>query len=735
MRATGYLLVLFGGVLSVATGYAQSPPGTGADASGGGKAAGGDLSEIVVTAQRRAQSLHDVPIAVTAVPPERLEQLNLRDVNQVAVVTPGFVFGSAYGFTQTFIRGVGSSFPQPGLESSVSTYLDGAYVARALGEIFNLLDVQTVQVLKGPQGTLYGRNATGGAIVVNTADPTEVAEGSAKLEYGRFNHVLAEAVGNIPLSDTVAVRIAGRFTREDGFVHNLTTGHDTPDTQSHDVRASLSWRPSSALSGVLKIEDTRLQTDPFPKAQRLAAPLCLACSLTGEAPVTGFYDVRNEGGHPQNVGVSRRGNLRIRYNNDYFQLDSVTAYLDETFLSLNDLDGTSLNLFTVGSQPGGKTYSEDVVLTSPEGHMLTGLVGFSLVRDKGFQTSFYSGALFPVSPISVEKVNTTSISGFAEATLKPIDRLSITVGGRYSHDKRDLDVQLNQENNLAFGGIPGLLAFSQQFSFSSFTPRFVVAYDLGNLNLYASYNKGFKAGGVSVPVSAPTNSVNPEKIDSYEVGAKFRSDDGRFYANLAGFHYKQKDLQVRVVDLSTGGGVTRNAASASGDGTELEVGFTPQQAVNLFAGVSLLWAKYDSFAGASVNSVVNGAFIPTFEDLSGARLANAPRFTGFVGADSQSHLYGGWLLELNAVVHYTSSYDFFPGAGGNLRLDRQGAFPLANLSALVGPSNKRYQIGLYVDNLLDREYLVNRQTSAPFGENDDVAAPRTYGLRLKYNFD
>lgn len=697
-----------------------------------------EIAEIVVTAQRRAESIQEVPISVTAVEPERLEDLNLRSVDAVAVVTPGFVFNTAYNFTQAFIRGIGSSFPQPGLEGSVATYVNGAYLPRGIGAIFDLLDVQSVQVLKGPQGTLWGRNATGGAIIVNTAEPTERTEGYALAEYGRFDRVMGEGVFNAPINDTVSLRFAGRYTREDGYIDNTTLDNEEPWSKSHTVRVSGAWRPTSDLSAVLTLEHSRATSEPFPKSERVDAPLCLGCTITGESAVSGFYKAHNELTGPNTLTKSFGANLRIRYTTGMYNIESVTRYLDLTNKSVNDLDATSANLFTVGPvELGGRTYSQDLVVSTDSGTWLDGVVGISAVQDNAFQESNYNGlalAALPGDPRSVNWVDTTSLSGFAEVTAKATEDLKVTLGGRYSHDKRKMDVRANQSAILGFGGIPGLFAFKQDFSFDAFTPRVVVAYQLNNTNLYASYNKGFKAGGISVPIVAPGEPVDPEKIDSYEIGAKWRSDGGRMYVNSAVFYYKHKDLQVRVVDLSSGGGVSRNAAASTGRGVELEFGYSPADGVQLYGGGSYLKAEFENFEGASVNSVVNGAFIPTFEDLSDTRLNNAPKWTGFLGGSFKHAIGSAWLMGLNTVVHYSSSYDFFPGAGGNLRLDTQDSYALTNISGYVGPQDERYQIGFYVNNATDKQYVVNRQTSAPFGVADEVARPRTYGVRVKYNF-
>ena len=682
--------------------------------------------DIVVTAQRRAERLEKVPIAVTSIPPARLEQLSIRSVDAIATVTPGLVFNTGGGFSQSFIRGIGTSFAQPGTESSVATYINGAYLPRSLGAVFDLLDVASVQVLKGPQGTLYGRNATGGAIIVDTVQPTNQFEGYVLGEYGRFDHAMGEGVLNLPVSSTLAVRLAGRYTREDGFIHNLATGRDEPNMKGSTLRGTIGWRPTSDLSAVLTLERNRKTVGPNLYAQRY-----------GPGAIPGFYEASNDFDLDQKL-KEFSANLRVRLSSGIFNIDSVTAYRDLTWGSVVDLDGSSAPIFHVGPVlVGGKTYSQDLTVSTDSGSWLDGLVGLSYAQDKSFQVTTFMGAGFaalPEIPFLDNRIETESFAVFGEATIKPTDALRITVGGRYSYDMRDLAVSENASANLVFAGGSGLLDFTQRFSFRNFTPRFVVAYDFGNLNAYVSYNRGFKAGGLPTPFFAPGQQVAPEKIESYEAGLKFVSPDRRLRANLAVFRYNHKDLQVTVVDLNSGGGVTRNAASARAHGVELDFNYTPVEGISVYGGGSYLHGRFRDFDNAGVNSVVGGALIPTFEDLSGTVLSNAPKWSGFVGGSIERAFNDSWRFGLNGSLRYTSTYNFFPGAGGNLREDKQDKFALLNVSGWVGPANGKFQIGAYANNLTNVKYRNTRQTSAPFGVFDQVAKPRTYGVRVKYAF-
>lgn len=700
-----------------------------------------DDGEIIVTAQRRSEELQKVPVSVTAITPVVLEQLNLRDIQSVATVSPGVTFDTGLGFAQVFVRGIGANFPAPGLESPVATYVDGSYVERAAGTLFSLLDMASVQVLKGPQGTLYGRNATGGVVLLNTADPVQRFEGHALAEYGRFDHVLLEGVVNAPLSDTVAVRVAGRFVREDGYVDNLTSGKSAGGGRQYVVRGKLKWEPTDDFAATLGVEHSR-QTfrDPNFSRQILEAPLCLACALGGQAP-TGTYEVRNDVSGRQ-INRNTSVNLHLRGTMGIVTLDSVTAYRDLSSDNVTvDLDGTDLPLFEFANAVGSKTFTQDITVSTETGAWYDALFGVNFLREKAYGRPSPRGLSFQAlvdavgqSPMSDVDILTQSVSFFVEGTVRPAPRLSVTVGGRYNYDERELDGRANLAAILAFGGGSSPSEWSQSISFGSFTPRVVVAYDAGPVNLYASYNRGFRAGGYNTPTFAPQVAVKPETIDSYEAGLKFVSEDRKLRINLAGFYYKQKNIQVSITDVNSGGSVVQNAASADAYGGEVDASYSFSPAFSLNGGASYIHARYQSYTNASVVVVTPAGLAQGMADLSGRQTPRSPEITAFVGISGEVPVSESWILGFSGVVRYTDNYDFFPGASGPLGLDRQPATTMVNGSAFVGPADGQFQIGAYVNNLLNEVYYQNVSTAAPFGTYNTVALPRTFGVRVKYNF-
>lgn len=530
----------------------------------GNQSGSGDQSlDIVVTAQRRSESVQEVPISVSAITPLQLEQFGLRKIDDLQMLSPGLVFNSGYvGYSQTYIRGIGAASPSPGLEVPVAIYIDGMYVARSQGAILDVLDAASVQVLKGPQGTLYGRNATGGAIIINTAEPDFKPSLRFVTEYGRLNHALGEAVANVPLSDNLAFRAAARINYTQGYVHNLVDGRKLGGRKSYTIRGKLRWEATDTLSATLSIQYDKTDERQAGFALREGGVACLPCLAdpTGTVrPLDGFYESDNDGNRPF-VSNTTSTYLHIKQDGDMLAIEGTMGYRNLSFYTTSDQDFSRLPLFHFFGTSGGKTYSGELQAYSKGDGWLNGLVGVGYQRDNGwFRTRFYGAsfdplaAIFGENPGTYNRVITKSVTAFGELYLTPVERLKFTIGGRYSRDTRHLTVWNNAAGAAAFTAPGSPANFDQHASFNSFTPRFVIAYDAGDVNLYASYNKGFKAGGYNTPSFTSQAVIRPEKIDGYEAGAKYVSPDRRLRANLALFYYNYSDVQVGVVDLASGG--------------------------------------------------------------------------------------------------------------------------------------------------------------------------------------
>ncbi|MBK5264214.1 MAG: TonB-dependent receptor plug domain-containing protein, partial [Alphaproteobacteria bacterium] len=285
------------------------------------------LQDIVVTAQRKSQDLQAVPIAITAVTTQMMERLNIRNIDKIATVTTGLIYDTGYTFVQTYIRGIGvTNSPGVGLEAPVAIYIDGAYMPRATGTIFDLVDMSSVEVLKGPQGTLYGHNASGGAILLHSADPTNEFSLNLSGEYGRYNHAMMDGVLNVPLSDTLSVRAAGRYRTDDGFIKNLTTNEDVRGKQSTDARIKVKWDPSQQFTAIASFDYHFENGNANASGRQSAvAPFCVGCLFGANPEVAGPYEVTEEFKR-HDLARSLNWNLKLTYDFGDVSIESVTNY-------------------------------------------------------------------------------------------------------------------------------------------------------------------------------------------------------------------------------------------------------------------------------------------------------------------------------------------------------------------------------------------------------------------------
>jgi iron complex outermembrane receptor protein len=736
---TVYATFVLGDISAAQT--AQSAISTNAESS--------ELAEVVVTAQRKAQNIQEVPISITAISPATIDSLHLDTIDQIGVITTGLVFETGYSWPQTYIRGIGAVLPNPGLENPVALYADGSYVARGNGTLFDLLDMSSVQVLKGPQGTLYGHNASGGAILLNTADPTHVSEGSATLEGGNYDHVLGQVVTNVPVSETFALRFAVQYKHDSGYIDDVATGNHIYGDEGYDIRAKAKWDPSDALSAILTVENIHEIMESAADAKNASqAPLCVACSLGATEPA-GFYQISDDFEKPFTT-ESTNVNVRLQYDAGPLKYESISDMRYMRTTASADSDQSSLPLFAYDELDiGGNTFDENLQVSSSFTGIANFLAGVQYIHDSAINSADLYGAALgvpyvpypavPNFPNNTQNVITKSYAAFAEMYIKPIDKLTITLGGRYTKDIRDIN---SEETPLAVSifNPGGPTNYAQSYSDHKLTPRAVVAYDFGATNVYASYTQGFKAGGFTTIAFAPqANTIQPETINSYEVGAKFLSNDRRVSLNVDAFRYDYSDVQVAVVNVTTGGQLVTNAASAVGKGAEADLQFQALDWLRVSGGGAYLDARYTNYPNGLVYLIARNAqgeplgYVTSTENLTGDPLTRSPKWSGYLSSDARASLSDGFVGRLSGVLHYTTGYDFYPDAGGESQADRQHPYALVNLSGGVGPRSGGYEVGFYIDNLTDRKYYTLIATGA-FGVATNAAPPITYGLRLKMKF-
>ena len=706
------------------------------------------VGEVIVTAQRRAEDIQKVPIAVTAISGQQIQAFGIINTQDIQLATPGMVFENGYGFSEPYIRGIGTSQPNPGLESAVASYMDGAYLVRSYGQVNHLLDMSGVEVLKGAQGTLWGRNATGGAILYTTAEPVMGKfSADATAEYGNYQHALGELSLNIPLvGDTLSLRLGGQYNYDTGFVTDVVTGAKWGGSVDKLGRATLKGEPNSRFSASLMYEYDKDRRFANFFAERSPSPLCGSCSLPGGGfnPVSGFYQIATDSTATPTIAAAETAILHMVYRGDKFDVSSISSYRRDDTAGVINVAASSIPFEDYYASSGGKTWAEDLQASTKLNSIVNGMVGVSLSHDESFNDDIISGALVLNVPgiTTANTVTTNSYSAFGELYVTPIERLKFTFGLRYTDDDRTFQGKLSPIAALFFATNSSNLTPHGAASFSEFTPRIVVDYDLGLVNLYASWNRGFKEGGFNTPSFNNTSGVLPEKVDYFEGGAKYVSPDRRLKLNAAVFYYKYTNIQVSVTDVQGGTNILQNAASARAYGADLSGSYEAAHWLAFFGGVSLLNAKFSSFPNASVTSITATGIVPSMADLGGATLPRAPSFQGSLGVDLHALVADSLTAHLNFLGQYTSGYDFFPGAQGAGGWAHQKGYGLINISGYLEKDNsgagefipKYYRVGFYINNATDTRYYALKTSQAFIGLLTSAAQPITFGLRVSAGF-
>jgi iron complex outermembrane receptor protein len=740
-RAAGSCAIL---AVSAASAMAQSaPPGTNAGTPNAPKhATGPRLEEVVVTAQRRKQTLEQAPVAVTYISPATTKNLDIRTVHDLSLVTPSLSFSAQDDFAMIYIRGIGTNYANPGLETPVAIYEDGVYQTAGNNNILNLMDPGSVQVLNGPQGTLYGRNASGGVLLFNTADPVHQETASIAGEYGSYNHQLVDVMINQPLSPDLVFRGVARFLNDGGYIHNEYDGKSLAGGETKELRGKLLWTPS-AIPGLSVLASTEYSyTDEHHdySGELLQAPLCLGCSL-GAVPPVGFYNVNQDGD-----GVFVEKNwldvLRVTYDLGPYSIKNVLGYRYASFGGPggSDQDYTTIPLFQFHDFVPGRTLTESLQLSTNYTGPFNFITGVDYINDRRSFFSTFDGLAFApyevgpyagTVPQNASNVRTDSESVFLEANYKVTPKLTFTAGARYNIDQRTLDTQNNPLSTLLFANS----GFIERVSYYSFTPRGVITYQTPFGNLYVSETKGFKAGGLNTPAFSEAPVIAPEKVRSEEIGLKSRLLNGRLQTTIDGFHYVDNGLQVQVTDVDAGGSVTKNAASSEGYGIEATGRFAVTDDLILGAGLDWLHARFTSYPNPSLYCPTATGLVNCSYNISGSALPHAPNFSGYLTAEYSFPIINGFHGSLAVAAHYTTQFDFIAGQGGPLALDQQKAYALVNINGWVTPPNGRYRVGFYLDNATNTEYNDFVTTAGPYGAYHQAAPPIEAGLKLQVNFD
>jgi iron complex outermembrane recepter protein len=718
---------------------AQSPAGT--------------LEEIVVTAQKRAESLQDVPVAVTTLSGDAVRELAIVDIEGLAVQTPSFAFSKAGGEAQVYIRGVGTNIFGVGADPSVAVSLDGVYLGRTNMGLTQFLDIDRVEILRGPQGTLYGRNATGGAINLVSRMPTPGLEGYVSAGYGEWDRIELEGAVGGPINDAWRYRLAARYMKDDGYTDDLDPrgSNEIDDNDIQAYRGILQYAPGGSFAATLIAEYTEFSngnTSIIPRDDlglaetRGAVPTGSISRVRNDLPT--FFDW-DSSGVTLNLEWQLAGGMT---------LTSITGWKDYKSDFLFNTDGTEIDVTRSNFKYDSEQLSQEIRLASSgEGpwHWMAGAYYFDEQKTGGL--GLVRASLVPARSFIIPSENDTEAWAlFGELGYDVTDRLRLTASLRYSDETKDdfsafglvFDVLgLESPGPVTPVGAPRVASDS----WDAWTPRFGIDYrHAENLLYYFSATRGFKSGGYNS--LQPTNPpFDPEYIWSYEAGVKSQFADDRVRLNVAVFHYDYEDLQVSTF-LNNLTFIT-NAAEATVNGIEVELQALPVPDLELGLAVSYLDAEYDEFLtafGSTPCTPVPPAttcarpLIPF--DASGNRMVNAPEWKLNATAQysfslgDRGRLVVGGQLSYQDDVYFTQINEAEVG---------QDAITLLDARISWFDPTDRLELAAWGRNLSDEEYFHNgvrfTSTSDPakdvfqIGNALGYPAPgRSWGVRATYRF-
>ena len=686
----------------------------------------GQLEDIVVTAQKRSENLQSVPISVAAFSGATLTRLGVQNTLDVPNVVPGFVLTKSFNIALPYIRGVGQSSATTGIESNVALYIDGVYLSEPASGVFELNNIAQVEVLKGPQGTLFGRNSTGGVVHVITRDPSFTPALDADVAYGNYNTFKGHLFATAPLSDTLAASIAlAGMDRTEGYGYDVSLNKKIFTAKSFNVQGKLLWRPATGTAITLNVLHS--YGEGYVGSALGIYPGSLAenhqTRFISEYVIAGSLD-------PISSSEHTLASLKIEQNLGGARIVNITAYRDYNEVSRftqNAIPNGTVQATNAVFPSAAHSFSEEFQIQSPAGAKVQWIAGLFYLYDRASFDGRVAADTIPIFSVNSYQ-DTNSYSAFAQATVPITNSLRLTGGGRYTIDEKSVVGTRYNGAGVAtstFASALGALGQPTAKTWKSPTWRVSLDQDLGASSMvYASYNRGFKSGVYSL--LSPTNPpANPETLDAYEIGIKNTFFDRRLRLNLSGFYYNYKNIQLRSLVPPSPVPIVYNAARSHIKGLDIDIEALPAKRLTVTAGFELLDAKYVSFPGAACPLPAAAGGNPTTIscDLSGNRMIRSPKFTGNLGFQYEFGVGNGGNVTFSANDHYNSGFFWEPD-------NRLVQPPYHEVSASIRYAlpGHRWSIAIWGKNLAGENIYVN--AAAASSDTYAPGEPRTFGATL-----
>jgi len=705
-----------------------------------------EIPEVVVTAQNRTQNLREVPISAMAFTAADLEEIRVNEVEDYAELTPNLTFQNTgrRSTSDITIRGVSNL---GGQNNTYGVYIDGLNVTPSSSDIglnANLVDVSRIEVLRGPQGTHFGRNAIAGAINITTVKPNATPYVEVGGSYGSFNTVTGRGVANVPLTENLYARASGFYEHTDGFLDDLGPAGNTNDRDEWGGRLALRYEPTSAL-----VIDAAVTHSEFGQGY----PTILPSGTMNPALVALGFDepmLEGQGVFPENEDQistnvefsselrSTRVMGRAEYQFDGFSVISLTGVIDNVSESRGDEDNTSMTFVTRDVEETLDSFSQEVRVQSDDDGPFTWLLGGNYAEDETrFDVEAFFGEDTPFSPFLPEVPFqfddgetlriTESVGVFGEVGVTLWDRLDLLAGLRFTHDdvsseddSRVFALRLNPDDP----DFPGEFIAREtdgDISFTDVSPRFAATYHATEtINLYGTISRGYKAGGFNENQTQGEPTFDEETLWNYEVGVKGDVLENRLRFTLSSFWMSWNNLQVNSVDISTGTPFfdTQNAAEAESRGVEAQLSAVPVEGLRMGGGLGYLDATFERFPRANVEGEQ--------ADLSGGPLPRAPEWTANAYARYETRITDRLTGFVRGQVAYTGERFEDIAAREEFFVPSYTTWDFS-----AGIIADRFRLSTYVENAFDSEYFVGiRSSSFSLSGLQVSPRPRMFGARL-----
>jgi iron complex outermembrane receptor protein len=712
-------------------------------------ASGQQLEEIIVTATKSgATQLQSTPIAITAFTAAQLDAHKIDDVRGLVQFTPGLQISDINGYAQLYIRGVGSNTVFIGSDPSTTIHLDGVYLARPLSYFSDFLDVERVEVLRGPQGTLYGRNSVGGTINIISKKPSDTLTGEVEASVGTYNEYSLKGYVSGPVTGTpLLFSLSGVRLSHDPYFENISTAGDIGNQDSYALRGQIYLPVGDQFEATFRA-DYANSDESTGGATKLLQPI----GVPADDAILGDYSRiaanSSDALRIENFGFA----LDMKYQlSDTVSLKSLTAYRSLISSEYTDSDASSTDTTRAIFDLGQHQVSEEVNLNADLGPLKL-ILGAYYFHENDREPADVILPGFGLTHFQRPELQDDTYAFFAQGDYHFTDQLSATIGLRWTRDSKDYAITdfwtfagtPNPDVNILAPKLVGVPGFSDPFSIAAtksaqaLTPKFGLNYQVTeDMLAYASITRGFKTGGFDFGASGAVDQstgYGPEYLWSYEIGLKSQWFQNRLRVNLDAFYYDYTDLQVELF-TPPANAFTQNAAAASVKGIEAEIAGRPLPSVDLYANIAYLDAQYDSYPGAQFKGS------PTPYDASGKYLNDAPKwsitFGGTYTYDTETigSFYGGLDYHFQTTEFFSPVNDGVNGISGYP--GKQGSYGLLNARLGWTSEDRLWNTSMIARNLTGRQYITAAADYGGPGLSTLVGRPgdpRTFVFQLSRKF-